>query len=135
MVEISEDSVLFRFSRSGGPGGQNVNKVSSRVTVLFDVEGYGGFSDGQKRRILRVLRTRADKEGRVRVASQKYRTQRANRRAAMGRLNELVTEALKTRKRRKKTGVPKWAKEKRLEEKKKRSDLKEQRRRKLIIDD
>jgi ribosome-associated protein len=58
------------------------------------------------------------------VVSQKYRTQNANRRAAIERLAELITKALKTNPRRKKTAVPRWAKEKRLAEKKKRSKLK-----------
>jgi len=126
-IFISEDSLDFKFSRSGGPGGQKVNKVSTRVTVLLDVVGCESFSEVQKKQILRRLVTRANKDGVIRVISQKYRTQKANRAAAVERLVELLRGALKTKPIRKKTKVPQWAKRKRLEEKKKRSMLKQQR--------
>jgi len=126
-ISISEEELVFRFSRSGGPGGQNVNKVNTRVTVLFDAANCESFSDEQKRRILRRLSTRANKNGVIRVISQKHRTQKANRAAAVERLGELLREALKKRRVRKKTAVPERAKQKRLEEKKRRSMLKKQR--------
>jgi len=126
-IEICEELIVFKASRSGGPGGQNVNKVSTRVTALFDVAGCDSFSELQKRRILRRLATRANKDGVIRVVSQKYRTQKANRRAAVARLQELLREALKKKPVRKKTKVPRRAKEKRLEEKRRRSILKRQR--------
>ncbi len=126
-IGICEDELVFKFSRSGGPGGQNVNKVSTRVTVLFDVARCGSFSDVQKRRILKRLRTRANKDGVVRVASQRYRTQKANSRAAVERLGELLREVLRTRPIRKKTAVPRYARRRRLEEKRRRSMLKRQR--------
>jgi len=127
MIEIPQENLVFKFSRSGGPGGQNVNKVNTRVTLFFDVAGCESFSDGQKQLILRRLATRANKDGVIRVVSQRYRTQRANREAAVERLGELLREALKKRAVRKKTKVPKYAREKRLEEKKRRSMLKKQR--------
>ncbi len=127
MIEIREEGLVFKYSRSGGPGGQNVNKVNTRVTVFFDVVGASGFSDSQKRRILKQLATRANKNGVVRVVSQRYRTQRANREAAVERLGELLGEALKKKAVRKKTKVPEYARQKRLEEKKRRSLLKRQR--------
>jgi len=126
-IGICEDKLVFKFSRSGGPGGQNVNKVSTRVTVLFDVAKCESFSESQKRRILKRLRTRANRDGVVRVASQRYRTQKANSRAAVERLGELLSEALRTRPIRKKTAVPQYARRRRLEEKKRRSMLKRQR--------
>lgn len=126
-IFIPEERIEFKFSRSGGPGGQNVNKVNTRVTLFFDVAGCESFSDGQKQLILRRLATRANKDGVIRVVSQRYRTQRANREAAVERLGELLSEALKKRAVRKKTRVPKYAREKRLEEKKKRGALKKQR--------
>ena len=126
-IGVCEDELVFKFSRSGGPGGQNVNKVSTRVTVLFDVAKCESFSDVQKRRVLRRLGTRANKDGVVRVVSQRYRTQKANRRVAVERLCELLRETLKTKPVRKKTGVPKAVKQRRLEEKKRRSLLKKQR--------
>jgi len=124
---IREDELVFKFSRSGGPGGQNVNKLNTRVTLFFDVVNTKSLSDGQKKRILRRLATRADKNGVIRVVSQKYRTQKANRRVAIERFAELLREALRKRPVRKKTKVPQWAKQKRLEEKKRRGMLKRQR--------
>jgi ribosome-associated protein len=133
MIEIPEEELVFKFSRSGGPGGQNVNKVNTRVTVFFDVANTASFSDVQKKRILRRLATRADKNGVVRVVSQRYRTQKANRAAAVERLGELLEEAMKRKAVRKKTKVPEYARQKRLEEKKRRSMLKKQRA--LSVDD
>jgi ribosome-associated protein len=124
---ILEDELVFRFSRGGGPGGQNVNKVNTRVTVLFDVANSRGFSDAQKERILKGLASRADKDGVIRVVSQRHRTQKANRDAAVERLEELLIGVLKKKKVRKKTKVPEAAKRERLEEKKRRGFLKKQR--------
>ena len=105
------------------------------MTVFFDVAGSESFSQEQKRLILRRLATRADKDGVIRVVSQKHRTQKANRAASVERLRELLKEALKKRNLRKKTRVPEKARRKRLEEKKQRSMLKQQRARKAFIED
>ncbi len=126
-IFIDEGQLVFKASRSGGPGGQNVNKVNTRITLFFDVAGCEGLSDMQKQRILALLSTRANKDGVIRVVSQKFRTQKANRRAAVERLQELLREALKTRPVRKKTKVPERASLRRLEEKKRRGMLKRQR--------
>ncbi len=126
-ISIPEDELVFKASRSGGPGGQNVNKVNTRITLFFDVAGCDVLSDIHKRRILTRLSTRADKNGVIRVVSQKFRTQKANRRAVVERLQELLREALKTKPVRKKTRVPERARLRRLEEKKRRSMLKRQR--------
>jgi len=126
-IFINEDELIFKVSRSSGPGGQNVNKVNTRVTLFFDVANCGNLSDWQKQRILTRLATRADKNGVLRVVSQKFRTQGANRKAAVERLQELLTDALKTRPIRKKSKVSYAAKQRRLEEKRRRSLLKRQR--------
>jgi len=126
-IFICEDSLVFKFSRSGLPGGQNVNKVNTRVTVFFDVVNCDGFSDSQKRQILKRLATRANKNGVLRVVSQRHRTQKANRQAAVERLSQLLKEALKKKAVRKETAVPERARQKRLKEKKRRSLLKRQR--------
>ncbi len=133
-IRIPENELVFRLSRSSGPGGQNVNKVSSRVTVLFDVANSSGLTDTQKRRILEKLAGRANKDSVIRVASQRHRSQRANRAAAVARLEELLTISLRTRPVRKKTVPSRAAKQRRLEEKKRRSLLKRQRTEKLDAD-
>ena len=134
-ISISGDELIFKVSRSSGPGGQNVNKVSTRVTLLFDVAGCGSFSDMQKQQILKRLSTRADKNGVIRVVSQRFRTQKANRTAALERLCQLLREALSTSRVRKKTKVPKYAQQRRLQEKKRRSLLKQQRAKKKWNED
>jgi ribosome-associated protein len=126
-IVISDDELVFKASRSRGPGGQNVNKVSTRVTLFFDVANCKGLSDDQRTRILKRLRTRADKNGVLRVVSQRHRTQKANRQAAKERLIELLVGALAKRPVRKKTKVPASAIQRRLAEKKRRSLLKQQR--------
>ncbi len=126
-IFIGEDELVFKFSRSGGPGGQNVNKVNTRVTLFFDAANSRSFTDEQKGRILKVLAGRICRDGVIRVVSQRHRTQRANRRAAIERLEELLRESLKKKKVRKRTKVPEAAKRKRLEEKRRRSLLKRQR--------
>ncbi len=134
-ISICDDELVFKASRSAGPGGQNVNKVNTRITLLFDVANCESFSDVQKRRILSRLATRADKNGLVRVVSQRFRTQKANRRAAVERLQQLLAEALKTRPVRKKTRVPYAVKQRRLEEKRRRSLLKRQRAKRNLAED
>ena len=132
---INEDELVFKFSRSGGPGGQNVNKVNTRITLLFDVANCSNLSDWQKQRILTLLATRSDKNGVLRVVSQKFRTQRANRNAAVERLQQLLTDVLKTMPIRKKSKVSYAAKKRRLEEKRRRSMLKRQRSAKNLTGD
>jgi len=126
-IYIHKDEMAFRASRSAGPGGQNVNKVNTRITLLFDVAASPSLSDRQKQLILSRLSTRIDKNGLLHVASQKFRTQKANRNAAIGKFQKLLVNALKIRPVRKKTRIPFTARQKRLEEKKKRSRLKRQR--------
>jgi len=126
-ISIHEDELVFTASRSSGPGGQHVNKVNTRVTVLFDVAKSGAFSPEQKQLILERLSTRASRNGVVRVASQRYRTQKANREAATDRLAALLKDALKKIPPRKKTKIPQHAIEHRLEDKRHRSILKQER--------
>jgi len=134
-ISIREDELIFKASRSAGPGGQNVNKVNTRMTLLFNVANCESFTDAQKQRIRTRLSTRVDKNGRIRIVSQKFRTQKANRRAAVERLQQLLTDALKTRPVRKKTRIPYAVKQRRLEEKRKRSRLKRQRAKRNLVED
>ncbi len=126
-TQISESELLFKASRSSGPGGQNVNKLNTRMTLLFDVAGSPSLSAEQKRRIRSALSTRIDKQGVLRVVSQRFRTQEANRQAATERFVQLLAEVLAPRPVRRKTKVPAGAREQRLRDKKHRSRLKQQR--------
>jgi ribosome-associated protein len=126
-IVIRENELVYKVSRSSGPGGQNVNKVNTRITLLFDVTNCGSLSGEQKQRILSRLSGRADKNGVIRIVSQKLRTQSANRRAAIERLQKLLIEALETPPVRKKTYIPHAVKQRRLDKKRKRSLLKRQR--------
>ena len=127
---IFENELTFTASRSGGPGGQNVNKVSSRVTLAFDVRGSGSLSEEQKRMVMRRLATRINKEGILQIVSQRTRSQELNRADALNRFSELLRRALTPQLPRIKTRIPPAAKRQRLEEKKKRGTTKETRSRK-----
>jgi ribosome-associated protein len=127
-LTLSERELSYSTSRSSGPGGQNVNKIESRVTVLFDVTGSRTLSEEQKRLIFERLATRINREGVLRVISQKHRTQAANRDEARLRLATLLAEALRARRPRKRTRPSAEARRRRLEEKKRRAELKRLRR-------
>ena len=103
---ISEGDIVYRFSRSSGPGGQNVNKVSTRVTLLFDIDHSRNLSAEQKQRLFDRLSSRISDEGLLTVVSQMHRTQSANRKAAQNRLVELLKAALRDMPVRKETNVP-----------------------------
>ena len=123
-VRIPIADLEFTTSRSGGPGGQHVNKVSSRVTLHFDVTSSSHLSAQQKRRILACLRTRTNKEGTLQLHSQKYRSQAANRNDLLERFRELIDAALTPKRPRVPTKISKSVKEKRLQEKKRHAQLK-----------
>jgi len=126
-LRIPDSEIEYTFSPSSKPGGQKVNKASTRVTLVFDVGGSASFSADQRRRIEKHLHARLSKDGLLRVVSQKHRSQHANREAVRERFGELLREALKQRRRRKKTTVPREAREQRLREKKRRAILKQDR--------
>jgi len=115
----------FSYSRSGGPGGQNVNKLNTRVQVSLDIANCPALSDNQKRILHRRLKNRIDKEGILQITCREYRSQHANRNAAVQRLAELLTNALRPQKHRKPTKPPKSAVEKRLRMKKQHSQKKQ----------
>jgi ribosome-associated protein len=126
-IFIREGELSFTFSRSSKPGGQNVNKISSRVALLFDVANSPSLSTEQKNQIMTRLRTRVNKHGVLRVVAQRHRSQAANREAAIERFVELLQETFKPIKFRKKTRISFAAKKRRLSGKKRRSRLKQER--------
>ncbi len=123
-VAIPETEIRFVASRSGGPGGQNVNKVSSRITLLFDVAASASLDDAQKEKIARRLTTRINRDGILQVSSQRHREQGMNRAAALERFADLLRDALTDAPPRRKTRVPRAAKTRRLEDKRKRAEIK-----------
>ncbi len=123
-LEIDESELDYEFARSSGPGGQNVNKVETKVTLKFVVADSSALTDDQKRRVSEGLANRITKDGVLRVTSQRHRTREANRHAAIGRFIELVDDALAVRTPRKKTRVSRAAKRRRIEGKKKRGQVK-----------
>jgi ribosome-associated protein len=122
-VSIPRSEIELRFSRSSGPGGQHAQKSDTRVEATFDVEGSAALSEAQKRRVIA-------KAGPVlRAVAQDERSQWRNRELATERLVESLREALRVPRKRKPTKPSKGSVERRLDAKRRRSDLKRRRRR------
>ncbi|WPU95938.1 alternative ribosome rescue aminoacyl-tRNA hydrolase ArfB [Mucilaginibacter sabulilitoris] len=123
-----QKEVTYKTSRSGGKGGQNVNKVSSKVELLFNIDTSGLFAEEEKLLLANKLQNRLNKDGFVQVICDEERSQYLNKEKAIDRLIILLTRALLKPKVRKPTKVSKAAKAARLENKKKQSAKKESRR-------
>jgi ribosome-associated protein len=127
-IEIPLSELRFRTSRSGGPGGQNVNKLETRVELLFDVLRSASLRDDQKQAVLSALASRIDAEGILHISSQKSRSQWENKQLVIERLAALLHSALRVRKKRVKTAPTRGSKERRIQSKKKHSQKKQLRR-------
>ena len=125
---IPLNELTFTAARSSGPGGQNVNKVSSKVIVAFDVARSSALSQEQKDLLLQKLSTRLTNDGVLTVSAQESRSQHANRQIAVQKLQRLLEEALRPVRKRRRTGVPTAARYARLQAKKHRAQLKALRR-------
>jgi ribosome-associated protein len=128
-LAIQRSELVYRASRAGGAGGQHVNTSSTRIELLWGFEESAALDDAARERIRHKLGARIDGDGFLRVVAGNRRSQLQNRIAAEERLAELVRDALHVPKKRKKTRPSKASKEARLSRKKRRSDIKGNRRR------
>ncbi len=134
-IRIPDNELQFSTTRSAGPGGQNVNKVNSRVILEFDLQRSTALTQYQKRRLTGCLGNRISKEGILRMHAQRARSQVANRAELVERFVDLLQKALRPKKYRVPTRVPARAREKRLEEKKQRTQTKRIRQAHRYFDD
>ncbi|MGD0678888.1 MAG: alternative ribosome rescue aminoacyl-tRNA hydrolase ArfB [Polyangiaceae bacterium] len=127
-VVIPADTIEMRAIRSGGPGGQNVNKVASKVELRVDPVHITGLDDGARARLQVVAARVLDADGRLLVTSQRTRDQRANLEDAREKLRSLILRALVKPRPRKKTRPTRSSIERRIRDKKQRADIKAGRR-------
>lgn len=128
-IALDEKELQEEFIRSSGPGGQNVNKVSTAVHLRFDVKNSPSLSEKVRHRLVRLAGSRMTRDGVLVIKSERHRTREHNRRDAVNRLAGLIIEASKIPKYRVRTRPSSTAKRRRLEEKRKRGQIKKQRQR------
>jgi ribosome-associated protein len=127
-VAIPRRELEYRATRAGGAGGQHVNTSSTRIELRWNVAGTSALDDERRARVSLRLATRIDGEGWLRVVSSARRSQQQNREAAEGGVVGLVRGALAVQKRRRPTRPTRASKEKRIQEKRQRSETKRRRR-------
>jgi len=128
-VRLPLAELTYRASRSGGPGGQHVNTSSTRIELRWDLAGSPSLTETDRARALSRLASRLDSTGCLRLVSSGTRSQLQNRQEVTQRFRKILADALRIPKRRKKTRPPRAAVERRLATKKKRAQLKRERRR------
>ena len=127
-IAIDESELSESFVRASGPGGQNVNKVSSAVQLRFDVRQSRSLANDVAIRLMKLAGSRLTKDGVIVITAQEHRQQERNRAEARERLFDLIRQAAVRPTVRRKTKVPKGEKKKRLEGKKRRGEIKKFRR-------
>ena len=133
-IALDESELVESFVRSSGPGGQNVNKVSSAVQLRFDARRSPSLPNDVAIRLMKIAGKRLTKDGVIVIAAQQHRQQERNRADARERLFEMIREAAIPPVPRRATRVPKSEKKKRLEGKKRRSEIKSLRQRRPGFD-
>jgi ribosome-associated protein len=134
-LSIPDTDVRFSAARSGGPGGQHVNKVNSRVILEFDVLNTSALRPSQKRKIIERVGHRMNQQGILRLQAQRYRSQSANRADLVEKFIGVLQDALRPVKSRVPTRIPRSVREKRLEDKKLRTRVKRVRQTPRNLDD
>ena len=129
LLQISDDEFTWSFARSGGPGGQNVNKVASKAVMRWDIAVSSALPEEVKIRLALQQKRFFTQDGSLIITSQRYRDQDRNRADCLEKLREVILQALAVPKPRKKTRPSRGAKRRRLQDKKQRSATKQQRQR------
>jgi ribosome-associated protein len=125
---VRASTIRWQFARSGGPGGQNVNKLNTKAEIWVPVDSLLGLRPRALERLLKLAGNRLTVAGEIHISAETERTQEGNRQAALGRLRELLLEAMLEPKIRRKTKPTRASKRRRLEFKRRRSQIKAHRR-------
>ncbi len=123
-ISIDESEITFEFVRASGPGGQNVNKLATAVQLRFDIHASATLPDEVKQRLVTLGGQRVSKSGVLIIDARRFRTQERNRQDALDRFSALVKKATFRKKRRRPTAPSRASKERRLDEKRRKSQTK-----------
>lgn len=134
-LSLGEDELSFEFVRASGPGGQNVNKVSTAVQMRFDAAASPSLPDEVRARLLKLAGRRATDAGVIIIDARRYRTQERNRQDAIDRLVALIRRASERPKPRRRTRPTASSRRRRVDDKKRRGAVKQQRSEKPRLDD
>jgi ribosome-associated protein len=127
-VSVDPNQIRLQYARSSGPGGQNVNKVNTKTELWVAIHSMVGITEAAKARLAILAGYRLTQGGEIHIAADNHRTQEANRNEAFDRLRELIVQAMHEPRRRRKTKISKGAKRRRLDAKKRRGEIKSNRR-------